>query len=48
MIKEKPSLEEVIEVGLNILAQDIAFPSHTEKDIDNYINRFKLIEVEND
>ena len=40
---KKLTLTNGIETGLNIIAQDILW-KHTEKDIDNFINRFKLDE----
>ena len=43
-MKTKPSFEEIIEIGLNIIAQDLIWKKHTEKQIKNYINRFKLQE----
>ena len=43
---KKPTIEEKIEVGLNILAQDLCFKDHIKKDLKNYINRFKLADVE--
>jgi hypothetical protein len=41
-MKNKINLIEVIELGLNILAQDLIFKKHTEKDIIYYINQFRF------
>jgi hypothetical protein len=38
---EKLTVINGIETGLNIIAQDILW-KHKEKDIDNFINRFKF------
>jgi len=43
--KNRIKIVEVIELGLNMLAQDLVFKKHTEKDINNYINKFKFQEV---
>lgn len=40
--KEKVSIINTIELGLNILAQDLIFKKHTEEDINHYVNRFKF------
>ena len=40
-MKKKIDIIAVIELGLNILAQDLIFKKHTEEDIDYYINQFK-------
>lgn len=40
--QNKITIIESIELGLNILAQDLVFKSHTEKDIKYYINQFKF------
>jgi len=37
------TITDAIETGLNIIAQDI-LSKHTDEDIDNFINRFKFIE----
>jgi hypothetical protein len=41
-LPKKISITEVIELGLNIIAQDLIFKKHTQEEIDNYINRFKF------
>ena len=46
MPKEKFTIIDGIELGLNILAQDLIWKSHTEKNIQNYINRFKFYREE--
>lgn len=38
---DKISIIDIIELGLNLIAQDV-FWKHTEEDIDNYVNRFKF------
>ena len=38
----KMTIVDAIELGLNIIAQDLVFKEHTEKDIINFINRFKF------
>ena len=43
MKTEKYRIIEGIELGLNLLAQDLVFKKHTKKDIDNYINKFKFM-----
>ena len=39
---KKIPIIEAIELGLNILAQDLIFERHTEKDLKDYINKFKV------
>jgi hypothetical protein len=41
---KKCGLIEGIEMGLNFLAQNLVFRSHTEKDLEDYINQFKFID----
>jgi len=31
----------IIELGLNVIAQNVIWKSHTKKDIENYIKRFE-------
>ena len=42
---KKIKLIEAIELGLNLIAQDLVYPNHTEKEIRDYINQFKFTEV---
>ncbi len=44
-MKCKISPTELIELGLNILAQDLIFKEHTKKDINNFINQFKFVPI---
>ena len=37
---------EAIEIVVNLIAQDLIFESHTEKDIENYIKQFHFEEME--
>jgi hypothetical protein len=41
--RKKPSVQEVIELGLNLIAQDLVWKTHTEKDIQDYLNQFIFI-----
>jgi hypothetical protein len=43
----KITLIEAIELGLNILAQDLIKKKHTQREIDNYINQFKFVRRRN-
>ena len=47
-LPKKISIIEVIELGLNIIAQDLIFKKHTQEEIDNYINRFKFNNLKSD
>ena len=38
---EKLTVTSFIEIGLNIIAQDMLW-KHTDKEIDSFINRFKF------
>ena len=41
---ERPTLIDGIELGLNIIAQDILW-KHKEREIDNFIKRFHFEEI---
>jgi len=43
---KRPTLIDGIETGLNIIAQDLLWKRHTQKDIDDFINRFKFVKKE--
>jgi len=36
------AIQAIIETGLNMIAQDLIKPTHTQKDIDNYIKEFPI------
>jgi len=41
MIIDEDSVILIIELGLNIITQDLVFSNHTEKDIEDYVDEFK-------
>lgn len=38
----KINITKIIELGINLLAQDLIWKKHTQKDIRNYIGEFKF------
>jgi hypothetical protein len=41
-MKRRITIQDAVELGLNVLAQDLVYKSHTEEDIQDYINQFEF------
>lgn len=42
--KQKIDIITLIEIGLNFLAQDMIWDKYTERDLQKYVNQFKILE----
>ena len=42
-MKNRLGLIEMIELGLNLIAQDLIYKRHTNQMITNYLNSFKFV-----